>query len=385
MTAFGLLTLLTLTGLNVEVTTLDGRSIDGTLDQWTSSEIIVDSESVAIDEVHRLLIDDSAEIDGANQAILFPDGSQLVVADFSRTKGIAQATVGTQTIQFDPQALKGVRFAPVEDRFSTTWRELLKRDRRDDLFVRVRGEALDHVGCVVGEVTGDGIALRVGSRDVTVPVEKSFGVLFATKAEPDTRIAGKVLLTDGTSLVASRLSWSDDSLSLQSSYGFSLTIPADQLAEVDLAAGRIEMLSNLEPRSVTYAPFGDNYDEYAWKLRKNENALGDRLRIGGQRRSSGLWIHSGTTVVYSLPSRAKQLSAVVGIDEIEAPGVPVKVELFVDGRKSFDAVVEPNSPRSIDLELTDARQLTIVATTTKPNEHGIREHLAIVDARLILE
>lgn len=371
--------------VNVELTTLDGESHSGPLTSWTQNEIVVGETVVAVDSAHRISFREHAVLADESPVVYLQDGSRMRVSQVVRTSGGVSCSRGEESFKLSSNAVAAIRFAPLQERFVETWADLLERERRDDLFARVRGESLDYVACILGDMTETQLSLRAGGRDVKTKRENAFGVLFASTPSPTNRVAGKLVHIDGSEFIANSLNWSEAGATIKTASGVTLTIPSDQIASVDLAFGRVTMLRDLEPRSVTYAPFGDNYDEYAWHLRKDHNALDQRLTVDGKTFATGLWMHSGTTATFALPARTRRLQAVVGIDELDTPGSAVRLEVRADGRSVFNEVIDPTKPREIDLDLSDVRSLVWIASTLKPEGHGIREHLAIVRARLILE
>ena len=371
--------------LDVDVTTLDGASTSGPLVSWNDTELVVGEKPIPADQLHRISFRDSEVLADKAPVATLADGSRLTLSDVQRAAGAFALTRDGREIQLPAESVVALRFSPLQDRFVETWRDLLARERRDDLFTRVRGESLDHVGCILGDITSERVSLRAGSRDVSTSRSNVFGVLFADRPQADSRVSGQVTLVDGSVLMASKLQWSEDRLTISTGSGLELSLSAEEVAAIDMAAGRLTMLRDLDPRSVDYAPFGDNYDEFAWKFRKDRNALDYPLRVGGRVYPTGLWVHSGTSLSYSLPAKTRRLQAKLGIDELDTPGAAVRVELKVDGETIWSEVVEPDQPLDVDVDLKDARTLSLTASTTKPDGHGIREHLAVVGARLILE
>ena len=378
--------LLILSGpVDIEVSTLDGEAFSGALTEWTSLQVTVGETVVPTDSIHQLEFQPAAVLDEAAPVVVLSDGSRLTVSSVARGAGRYSFEVDGQNVELPAAAVAAVRFDVLQERIAKTWRELVERERRDDLLARIRGESLDYVGCILGDISAETVSLRVGTRDVDAPRSKVFGILHASNNSAQKRLAGRVILADGSELAATQLEWTDARLDVVTGSGLKRSISADAIASVDLAAGRVRMLRDLEPRSVKYEPFGDNYDEFAWQMRKDRNALDQRLRINGQPFETGLWIHSGTVATFGLPPRTQRFQATLGIDELETAGAPVRVELRADGRSIYNEVIQAESPQQVDIDLRDARTLTIVASTTNPGGHGIREHLAVVRARLILE
>lgn len=368
----------------VELTTLDGESFSGPVVEWSDAGITVGENAVAAARVHRVTFAEEPVTAELFPVVTTADGSKLVGASVSKSGDRVTIEMAVGPVVIPLKQVAAVRFAALKDRYVETWTELLGRERRDDLFVRVRGDALDHVACTLGEVSPEKISLRVGDRDVSTATANAFGVLFAN-AVSNERVAGELVTKSGSEIRFKKLQWSEGRFEVLAIAGFESSFDASEIASIDLAVGRVSLLRDLEPRSVEYQPFGDNYDEYAWQIRKDRNALDQRLRLNGRTFASGYWVHSGTKATFELPPRSTRLQATIGIDELDTPGAPVQLSLQADGRSIFEGSIEPGKPQQLDLSLERARTLTLVAATQNPDGHGIREHLAIVNARLILE
>ena len=387
-------------GLTVRVQTLDGSASEGPVTSWTDEAIELEGDDpLPLSAVMRV---DIRGVDGAArqitafsevpQAITLADGTALVIKSAARTDGMFRARPASslsrvdspdEPLSFPDASVRTVRYASATPTVWSAWSELADSEVSGDLFVVLRGGKPDRVNCTIGQVTESTVSLRARGRDLSVPTDKVFGLIFgdvgATKTAPVF-----VTLSDGSRVGCDRVAVADDALTLSRSAEVWRVAFAD-VAAVDLASGRLRPLSDLEPTRVTYQPFGENYNEFVWKLRRDRNFDRRRLRVGGREYDRGLWIHSGTTAAFRLPAGASRLEAMAGIDETETEGRPVKLTILADGRPVFEETVRPDEPRSISVEVGGRRELTLKVETLDPSWLGIREHLAVVGGRLILE
>lgn len=375
--------LLLTVGVDVSVQMLDGRVVDGGLESWTAAAMTVGGEKLPAADVARVEFPpDAAPAAEAAPVVRLRDGTAAVVAGFTRSGRDASAVGVFGEVLLPIDRVHAVRWTPAGERVAKQWDAIVEGVEGEDLFVVLRGGEPDRVACVLGDVTADGVSLRARGRDLTVPLAKVFGVVFAGGGGGEA--AAFVTMADGSRLGCGGARLDGDELVLSRGDG-DWRVPVDAVASVDLAAGRVTPLTSIEPARVAYDPFGANYDEFAWKLRVGRNAVGERLRLGGRAYEDGIWMHSGTTASFPLPADAGRFQATVGIDELETVGRPVRLTVLADGRELTSLTVEPEKPAAVDVDVSGRRELTLRAESTDRGGLGIREHLAVVAGRLVLQ
>ncbi len=125
-------------------------------------------------------------------------------------------------------------------------------------------------------------------------------------------------------------------------------------------------------------------DQVPWGRTGNSS-----LRTGGKAYSKGLWIHSGTTIRIPLDRQYRKLQALAGLDENPAgrPKVQPKVRVIIslDGKPAVDQTLGwDQAPVSLDIDTADVRLLEIeVQSAGEPGFFGACEHLDLVEAKLI--
>ena len=381
-----MLTLLLLIGLpsaDVTLYRLDGQTVEGELVAWTTEVVTVGDAETPVADVARVLFGrETPPLAETAFVVSLAEGTQIAATDFTRTGDAATVGFAGQSLEVPADALRSVRFRAAAAATLAQWQTIVEAAGEEDLFVVLRGGEPDRVACVLGDVTAESVSLRARGRDLTVPRERVFGLVF--RGASATPAPAFVTLTGGSRLGINAARLEADALILQRD-GRELTVGLDAVAGVDLAAGRVQPLTDLEPSRVAYDGFGENYDERAWKLRVGRNAVNEKLRLQGRTYEDGVWMHSGTTASYPLPADAARFQATVGIDELETVGRPVRLVILADGRELFSERIEPGSTSAIDIDVSGRRELTLRAETTDRGGLGIREHLAVVAGRLILE
>jgi NPCBM/NEW2 domain len=181
-------------------------------------------------------------------------------------------------------------------------------------------------------------------------------------------VASKVETRDGGPFVVHTVS------------GARLVYPRDQLVRLDFSKGRLEFLSDLEPR-VRVQPAPDRFDRYQWFAeadRRNRNLDGKPLQLGGTRFSKGLSLPAPTAIEYTLAARYKQFSTVVGVDDTVGGGQGALIlTIEGDGRLLFSGEIKRNDPPvQIRSRIDGVGQLTIKVRPKGALAYGLRVDLA---------
>ena len=379
-------------GVPAVVTTLDGTATEGTITAIDAEAVRIDDQAQPLGEVQTVDIVDVVpeRLDDAGCVVQLADGTIWVAADATRTTRETTITLpgnesgaAGETVTAPSESVRSIRLAILDEATADGWADLLDGDRRDDLLVVRKGDRLDFVACVVGEITAETIAVRVGGRDRTLPRTKAFGVIFPARSAR-TKAAAVVALTDGSRVPASAVTFDGAAFTIATATGQRLTRAADAVAAVDLAGGRMVRLASLTPR-VQYEQKDRIFDGQR-ALRVGQNVLGMPPYVGARTDPQAIWMHSGTRARFPLPRGSVRLQATAGIDEIDGadiPARPIAVSVLGDGESLWSQTLQPREPVTLDVPLDGVRQLTIEVEGFTPD--GIREHLVLLGARIVTE
>lgn len=382
-----------------EILTLSGRQQTGQINALADGQLMLtdgaDPVTVPATDLLELRFPQAAADDPLTQLrsmeVRLVDGSLLYATGFvlnGRDATITSDLLGELKLPLAEVA--SVRLAPLEKKvqeIQDAWDGMRARETKSDLLVARKGDALDFVGGTVGGVTAEGITILVNNREVSVPREKVFGLVFPrTPPARDASICELVPDT-GEKLRLNAVSIEDGSLSGTLVAGAEITLELSRVRSVDFGLGRVRYLADL-PETATYQPVGFVTSEDVLRLRKNSNSLGRQLTVGRKSYSRGLWIHSGTTVKYRINRDYRRLQAVLGMDrsssECARLDPSVHVTIIGDTQTLLDADVHWNDePQVLDLDVSGIRDLEIRVTPTNPQSIGACEHLALADARVI--
>ena len=158
------------------------------------------------------------------------------------------------------------------------------------------------------------------------------------------------------------------------------------MVRIDLSQGKVVYLSDLKPESFVYTPYFPLDKELPsrlefFRLRADRTLESKPLRLGGKQFSKGLAMHSRTEAVYYLPGRFRRFCAVAGIDDDFRPRGNVRLILRGEGKTLWEATLSgAEPPRTIDVDVTGVRRLTILADFT--GDLDAAGHAILGDARV---
>ncbi|HVJ87729.1 MAG TPA: NPCBM/NEW2 domain-containing protein, partial [Caulifigura sp.] len=265
------------------------------------------------------------------------------------------------------------------------WGEMLTRESKQDLLVVRKGDALDFVAGVVGEVSEKDVKLLVGGRQAPVPRERVFGVVYVQQANVPRSLC-EVVLGAGDRLRVSEVSLAGDQLVATIGGASRVSIPMTQIEAIDFTLGKVKSLGDLP---MTQSQFAKSplLTASAFEVRKNRNSLGRTLRIGDREFPKGLWMHSGASAVFRLGREYRRLTTTIGIDSnsTELPRIAPKVRVVFNGDgKAIETreVAWNDAPTPIEVDVTGVRELEVRVEPLRETP-GVLEHLILGEARVI--
>jgi hypothetical protein len=298
----------------------------------------------------------------------------------------ARLTTPFGDLSLPSTAIRTVRLAPLEETLAAAWSELATRENRNDLLIVRKGEALDFVGGVIGEISDKEIKLLVRDREVALPRERAFGLIFVRQATAQQLPLCELQTLAGDRLKVRGLELRNDALAARLATAGDVTVPLSKLSAIDFTLGRVKALADLLVEQVPHAS-SVILTPSLLEIHRNRTPLGQPLRIGDRDYSRGIWIHSGVTATFRLGREYRRFTGVMGLDsnspEIGRYTPSVKVTISGDGKVLSEAdVAWDDEPRNLDLDVSGVRDLEIRVQSPQQTP-GILEHLDIGDARVI--
>ena len=382
-----------------EIETLKGDRLAGELVGLDAATVVLksggNSTTVPLADVLELRFPAAAPPEpSTGPRIALADGSRLNLTAFSVINGQARCETSFGNFSVPVARLSHVRFGISTTKLDEAWSALLKRESKDDLLVVRKEDVLDFLAGAAGDI-GEKIAFLLDGDEVPVARDKAYGIVFHRRVPALAKPVCEVRLSGGDLLAITRFAWEGGDLKVRLAAGFDLTVPAGQLVALDFSAGKVQYLSQLEPRDVKYVPFF----EIVWEYRRDRSLDGTPLSVGGKSYARGLALHSKTTLRYRIAGEYARFQAVAGIDDtvaqltrpfIGADGKPderyssayVRLVISGDGKPLFDSIVKgTDAPRNLDLDVSNVRDFEIVVDFG--NEADVADHLDLAGARFL--
>ena len=118
---------------------------------------------------------------------------------------------------------------------------------------------------------------------------------------------------------------------VETDWGQTLNLPADEVRTVRFRGGEMTYLSDLVPGKVEETPFFGRRARW----RKDVGLDGGPLKVGGRTYEHGLAVHSRTSLTYDLDGRYATFEAVVGFDEGAGVRGRVDCRVFADDAEVY--------------------------------------------------
>ncbi|MEX0585989.1 MAG: NPCBM/NEW2 domain-containing protein [Pirellulales bacterium] len=403
-----ILSLATVGAVDVDVRTLDQRSVSGSLTELSAERIVVthQGKSVSIPAAELLSLMPRRGAETASAAKSSPsesglwveliDGSRLLARELSLDGAHATLSLGTQTVRLSTATIRSVELQSVTDPVAKRWAELrAAKATADRLVVRRSEQTIDSMEGTVRKLTPDTLHFELDGDVAKVRRTKVFGFLLYRPG--DRRVDDVVAYVDEvtkTRWAASRLQLEKDGLRLVTSAGLEVVRPWSSIVRLDFSAGKIQYLSDLEPEAVTWTPLVASAAltpefESFFRPRRDRALRGGSLQLAksenGRRTiqsfDKGLALHSRTRLVYRLPSSFRTFTAVAGIDARMKGAGGVRLEILADEKRLFDRTIRgADEPVPLSFDVQGAGRLTIVVDFG--DDGDVADHLDLCDARL---
>ena len=382
---------------SLEVSTLDGAEHTGSLQTLNAKELVLtkDGKSTAVPLANLLDVRfprESAE-PAARDAyeVTLTDGTRLSCTKVAATgaKFTFESRFGAGELPLN--SVQSVRLSAFDGQVEEVWQELQQRQiKRDMLIVRKGADVLDHLDGALGDVTEDGqdgiVNFLLGENQIPVKRSKVFGIIYARDAVAPAKSVCRVVLAGSDRLPVKSLSWDGKHLSAQMLSGTALTLPVEQIVNLDFSLGRLKYLSQMKPREIKYTPYYD----ITWEYRRDRNLDGEPIQIGSKQYTRGLVIHSKTLLRYRLGGDYRTFKAVMGVEHgASGAGADMHVVIRGDDRILFEGDVrDPRNreearkePAELNLAIEGVRDLEILVDFG--GNLDFADHLALGDARVL--
>jgi len=378
-----------------QLSTLDGRTVAGRLEQLSADEVTLETPAGAQAFAVKDLLDLSTQAPQAPTqpkpaaTILLVDGSMLLASGYGVAGGKVRAELlGGGTAEMPTSAVQSVRFGQQDPKFAQQWSQIASGKHASDVLVIQRPEALDFMEGVLGDSTADTIDFTLDGEKVPVKRTRIAGLIYyhpQGRSLPEPRAA--VTDSAGSTIQAASLSLTEGQVRIATPAGLELTRPLDRIARIDFSLGKIVYLADLAPESSIWTPYFASANMAKslatfYRPRGNRGLESAELMLGGKTYRRGLALHSRSELDYRLPGEFSRLLAVAGIDDRVRPGGNVRLVIRGDGRVLFDETIRgADEPRPLEIDIAGVKRLQIVVDYGEDLDVG--DHLDLCEARMV--
>ena len=378
----------------VEVTSLSGATVMGSLKSIDSDSLFLEGlkGSSEMKRGDLLSIRFSASkkkrrLKGTK--VLLRDGSSLLCSEVSilgKSSQLKSYAIGATSLRMNQ--IRSIQFGRMDQARAADWKKLMSRELRDDLLVIRKKEGLDFLSGVVGDVNDKAVQFLMNDNSISVKRAKVFGIIYQSEAPVMKKLPLKFHFSTGEEVAASSFKFNGSHFDIQHVVGEVKGVSSNLILEVDLSAGKLKYLSDLDPHRVEYsACIGSTQKEDfdpVFEYRKDLNMYGNPIRLGKTIYRKGVCLHSETTLTYRLAKEYKKFQAIVGIDA-SAGNADGNVQLTIvgDGVQIYNAnVLGTGSPVKIDIDVSPYRMIEI-KVGCGPDGWDLGDNLNFGNARLL--
>ncbi len=395
-----LLTAAVLVGPPVEVSTFSGQEHKGELTALSGGQLTFTEEGaekkLAVADVLELRLGGKEEMnDAAAHEILLTDGSRInaqKVSSTAKALTLEHATLGTLEIPLE--YVGSIRLAPSANVVADAWTELTRRRENSDMLVIRKGDLLDSVKGGLGPISDESLQFFLAGKQNTLPrSEKLHGVVYGNRQVPKQVAISRAILSNKDSLELKSLSFDGQAFQGELLSGTKVTLPLEKLSTLDFSLGKVQFLSDIQPRRkkiVLPFYFADEpiseIDQEYYDVKVNKTFSGKPLQLGKVTYGRGLCIHSTTELGYRLSKEMRRFQAMMGIDNYTAQkGLgDVKVTMKADGKVLLETIVKAgDEPQKVDLDVSDVVVFEIIVDRAREEDLGEGDHLNLADAKFI--
>jgi hypothetical protein len=362
----------------VEASLLDGRRVAGRLVHATNSAIALQAGDrrvdVSRDELLRLDFQPSTP-EKTPIVVRLTDGSRFGARSFESDGRVARTNGPAGELSIPVERLAAVLLVDDPQESADFAAKASEKPKADRIVIAREDKRLALDG-IIGKVGSDKIEFTLDG-DV-LPINRSRGkaLYFSQKASPPKPMA---MIADrrGDLWAATDWRWGSG-VAFQTPTGFERTIAVEELASIDLSAGRVVYLSDLEPRMMQHTPALD----HPWPMKLDRGPHGGPLEVGGRSFAKGVVLHSKTIVEHDLDGKYRRFQTVVGIPAAAGPLGDADVRVLVDGKAVWERRLRSgDAPTPLDLPTVGARILRLEVDFGKNLDLG--DHVAFADAKVI--
>lgn len=354
----------------VTITDASGKTTSAaTLTEWSADQIVVQAETLVtlpLDDLLSMTFQHEAlPLAGGDPLVILAGGDRLVVRPVGVFEDVLTATwskiASRSALKLPLENVSAIIFdlpAAADDR-QRLFADLQTMPSGEDVVLLANGDR------VKGELERlDGAFVHLKGPSGLIKVDRSR--VQAIRINPDLTSAPKIegrrqviSLRDGSRFTARSVQLLDRELKCTTFTKQDFLIPVADCQACHVYGARAIPLADREPIEILFVP----YLSSQWPVIKNANVLRGPLALRGVDYSTGLGVHSRSSITYQLDPQDREFRAVVGIDDSAGGKGSVRFSIELDGKRVWDSPEltgksQPLLVRSVSL--TGAKKLTLI-------------------------
>ena len=391
----------------VALTFLSGQRGEASLIELTAETAMISRagavESVPLSELLRIDVSRTKAARATVRHLQFVDGSLLPIEKciIENRQATVSSPLSDQEIQLDADEIALLYLRQPSSKSLAYVEGVLRQSLPGDAIIVQKGDPpqFDHLTGILGDVDSESVKFNWENEDIVVKRKKLAAVLFYhADKELETEVNCWVTTVNGARLNAKSVLMAQDSPILKVSLhsGIELSVPLEDIASLDLSAGKLVYLSDLQPIRQKWSPLVGLPE--IGSLRQNGLARNDVSYAGTplslrwpeesdasagliRHYAKGIAVRSGTEIEFRISPGAKEFRALAGIDPRTADTGHVRLEIAADKTVLWEGEISGKKPPvDIELELPIARRLRFIVDYGENLDYGDRLHL--VEARM---
>ncbi|MCB9934776.1 MAG: NPCBM/NEW2 domain-containing protein [Planctomycetes bacterium] len=196
-------------------------------------------------------------------------------------------------------------------------------------------------------------------------------------------------LRDGSVLTGVVKKWGDGKLTVEHTVlKKEVLLEENALISVTMKNGRYVYLSDIEfgekpDERPFYLPSEFNYDDYLFKVRKDQAQGGGPLSIRGKVYPKGLGVHAISRLSFDLNRGYKRFLADLGLDDSAGDLGSVEFKVYADGKLVYESGVlrRTTGVKAIDLDVLNVSKLVLEVTAA--DNADIQDRANWANAKLV--
>lgn len=354
--------------LPVSVKTNSGTTVEGNLDGFTTSSLLLNRSGQVIelgfDDLSSLRPTELEDKTGPTYRVMLVGGSSIAAQNLSLVDSQLEIELRRQNkLRVPISQVKAIRFRAPSVATDSKWLGIIEEESRGDkLVIRRPGDRIDPQQGVAESIADGKVVFDLDGDKVNAPVDRLEGVVFGGSRGIVEDADIQVLDVYGSrwSVISIEPSKGDQPLQLRLSHSLLHEVPLHQIESIRWSGG-ITLLAEEKPVSDSFQPyFPTDINTDLWKnffgpVRDQE---ADLLMVGG------------SAIEYRIEPGHRILAGSVRRNQNVTKAGEVTVRIEIDGKSVWQETLLDAEPRGFELPVEDSRRLAIKVDSEQDGDLG---------------